>query len=91
MNELTFTCGSIVYQVPRRMWDSIDRYVIHHARPGSFLTAIICNNLKEAVMFADEENMQNIPAYVNYFYNHAPANCWGSKKIMDKWLEGRDD
>ena len=65
---------------------ALKRYIEHHLPPGSFLTAVITNNLKEAVMNADHWNLGNIPAYVNYLYNHAPSQCWGSPARMTAWL-----
>jgi hypothetical protein len=53
--------------------------------PGRFLQAVICNDLKEACGQADNENIHQLPAYVAYFYNHAPHNCWGSRDIMMAW------
>ena len=50
------------------------------------MQAVICNNLKESVGQADDENMDNLPAYVGYFYNEAPSACWGSKEAMDQWI-----
>jgi hypothetical protein len=77
------------------MMEGIKLYIDYgskRARPGSFLTAIICNNLRAAVMYADDENMVNIPAYVDYFYNHTPLDCWGSEERFENWqgLKGGD-
>jgi hypothetical protein len=69
----------------------IQRYVLHRVRPGSFLTAIITNDLQEAVGHADDETLSNIPAFVAYFYNEAPQACWGSQEKMDRWLENKDE
>ena len=75
------------FYIPERMMGGINRYIENGIVPGSFLTAIIQNNLSEAVGQADDENLKNIPAYVSYFYNEAPATCWGSKTQMEKWVE----
>lgn len=87
-NPFLFVYGYQTYEIPEGMRDGLDLYVKQRIRQGSFLTAIIENNLRDAVAFADDVNMQNIPAYVNYFYNHAPSLCWGSQAKMKKWLEG---
>ena len=73
------------YEIPERMVASILRYVESGIRPGSFLRAVICNNLKGAVGQADNENLKNLPAFINYFYNQAPASCWGSYEKMIAW------
>jgi len=76
------------WYIPDRMMGGIRRYIDEKIKPGEFLTAVICNDLAEAVGQADDENINNLPAYVSYFYNLAPAICHGSKKKMDEWLEG---
>lgn len=77
------------FHIPEHMEEGIALYVQEHIRPSDFLCAVICNDLKEAVARADDENMQNLPAFVDYFYNNTPAECWGSKKKMDEWLKKR--
>lgn len=66
--------------------ESIRDYVEHGADPGSFLAAIICNDLKATVAQADDTNMANIPAFVCYFYNEVPSDCWGSSEKMIKHM-----
>ena len=75
------------FYIPARMMDSITRYIDHGIKPGSFLTGVISNNLREAVSNADDENLRNIPAYLGYFYNEAPSPCWGSQELMDQWIQ----
>ena len=74
------------YSIPERMRGSITRYIEDRVIPGGFLQAVICNNLSEAVGRADDENIRNLPAYCNFFYNYAPSQCWGSPEKMAKWL-----
>ncbi|MBT8489906.1 MAG: hypothetical protein KJN62_02540 [Deltaproteobacteria bacterium] len=75
------------FYIPARMGSGIKRYIKNRIRPGDFLSAVICNDLKESCGRADDENMANLPAYVAYFYNYAPSPCWGSKEKMELWLE----
>ena len=77
------------FYIPERMMGGISRYIEQGIPPGDFLTAIITNDLREAVGRADDENLRNIPAYVSYFYNEAPRQCWGSQAKMDAWLEAK--
>ena len=74
--------------IPEDMMGGIRRYIDDKCPPGHFLTAVLENDLKEAVSRADHRNMKVIPAYVSYLYNHAPGNCWGSKEAVDEWLKG---
>jgi hypothetical protein len=73
--------------IPARMADGLQRWIERGIPPGSFLTAVLENNLKEAVCRADEENLFNLPAYVGYLYNEAPAPCWGSPEKVSAWAE----
>jgi len=78
------------FYIPNYMMGAIDRYIHKRIPPGHFLTAVITNNLSEAVTRADDTNLSNLPAYVAYFYNEAPSLCWGSERTMKKWLAGRE-
>lgn len=78
------------FYIPDRMMPGIKRYIEEKCPPSDFLTAVIQNDLSEAVGRADEENMRNLPAYAAYFYNHAPAACHGSKEKMAAWIKSRE-
>ena len=75
------------FYIPEYMMEGLRRYIDHGQRPGGFLTAVICNDLRQACATADDVNLRNIPAYVAYFYNEAPSPCWGSREKMDKWIK----
>ena len=87
---MTYTTHNGKYYIPDRMMGGIERYINDRVIPGNFLQSVISNNLKEAVLYADEENLDNLPAYVGYFYNDAPSGCWGSRDIMNEWLGRRE-
>jgi hypothetical protein len=75
------------WYIPDRMMAGLQRYINDHVPVGDFLTAVLRNDLMEAVNRADEENMANLPAYVGYLYNEAPSSCFGSPERVRKWLE----
>ena len=77
------------FYIPPRMMEGLQRYINSHIKPGSFLLSVLCNDLAEAVMNADDENLGNIPAYVSYLYNKTPRTCWGSEEKVANWLSGR--
>lgn len=79
--------GARKHKIPPRMHPGIINYLVHHQLPGDFLQAIIANNLRAAVERADDENIHLLPAYVSFFYNHAPLGSWGSAKAYKKWIE----
>lgn len=76
-----------MFFIPDHMLDSLQNYVEKHIPVGSFLEAVICNNLREAVAQADDDNLKNLPAFVSYLYNKAPASCWGSLESYKNWIK----
>lgn len=75
------------FAVPERMMQPLHDYCTFGYLPGQFLQAVISNDLAEACGRADWENLRNLPAFVAYLYNEAPAPCWGSKEKMDAWVK----
>lgn len=75
------------YYVPRRMMSALVRYILKGEIPGGFLTAVLQNDLFEAIGRADEENRRNLPAFVSFIYNEAPSTCWGSKEHIKQWAD----
>lgn len=68
----------------------IDQYVRVGQPVGDFLTAVLSNNLKEAFMYADEDNRVDLFEIVGYCYNEIPSSCWGSSGKVEAWLEKWD-
>lgn len=78
--EINFD-GQYAY-IPDRMKEAILAYV-HHRKPlGHFLSAVICNDLREAIGRADEENLALLKVYVQWFYNVCPANLVGRENYV---------
>lgn len=75
------------FHIQNHMMEAIKSYVEHGTRPGDFLTAVICNDLSEAMQRADEKNMRNLPAFVAYFYMEVPLAICGTKEKMDFWIK----
>ena len=77
--------------IPKRTRDNIDRYVKEHHPPGSFLIAVLSNDLVESIGWADEGNREALFEIVGYCYNMIPSECWGSRKAVRRWLMGDDN
>jgi len=65
--------------IPQKMQDSILAYVFDHVPVGSFLEAVICNDLRGAVGRADAENLPLLKLYVQWFFNVCPQLCVGAE------------
>ena len=74
------------FTVRPQVIDGIQRYVQHGVKPGHFLTAVLCNDLRESINRADDDNRQNLIGVVAYCMWEIPGACWGSKEKVDAWL-----
>lgn len=75
--------------IPEGMREGMMRYVEDRKEPGGFLTAVISNNLIDAVCRADKANLPVIKECAQWFYNIAPSPCAGSPEKMRMWLGGK--
>lgn len=73
--------------LPEHIRDGVQRYIEEGICPGSFLQAVITNNLKESFKRADEVNITQMFNIVIFFYNEVPYLCWGSQERMDSWIK----
>ena len=44
-------------------------YIVAKRRPGDFLRSLLCNDLKGAVLCADDQNLALIKIYLQWFHN----------------------
>lgn len=93
MSLLVVGCGSAVGAAqlyftaePAHIRGGIVRYIDEGIAPGSFLTAIICNDLIGACGKADGINRLALFDIVAWFWNESPSSCWKSREAMDAWI-----
>lgn len=72
-------------KLPEQFREGVQLYIEHGIQPGSFLRAVICNDLREAVNRADAHALEVLPELVRFFYWEAPAKCHGSHYKMTMW------
>ena len=73
-------------KVEERILDSLLFYAQRRVKPGHFLTAVLCNNLVEAINRADEESLKALPHIVRFCKNQLPQCCWGSPQAFAEWV-----
>ena len=76
-------------RLPEHMRGTAKRYIEYGINPGSFLSAVICNDLFGAYCKADWINEKHMRDWIMFFYNDAPYQCFGSREAMDAWMKGR--
>lgn len=80
---------SYLYLIPAHLRDGMLRYLRDGIEPGHFLTAVLENNMMEAMGRADEMSRAGLYSICQYLYNHAPGSCYGSPERVQRWMRAR--
>ena len=72
--------------VPAHLHDGLVAYLVHHRMTGSFLRAVLDNNLRLAFLRADAASAAGLPGLVAFLVDWAPMVAWGSEDLVDAWL-----
>lgn len=79
------------YPINDYIYGALERYLNNGISPGSFMTAVLENNLMEAFGRADTFNAANMKNIIGYVYNHVPSNAWGSAEKVRDYLASLKD
>lgn len=71
--------------VPPNLHDGLLRYLRQGILPGSFLRAVLRNDLAGAARRADPFTGRCLPAIVAWLDLFAPANAWGDAEAPERW------
>ena len=71
-----------------RIKEALERYRDHSIKPGDFLTAVLCNDLKMAFFKADSQSTKELPEIVSWCHWELPGGSWGSVKEVREWIAG---
>lgn len=74
-------------EVPEHLHEGFVMYLMHRVRPGSFLTAVLENDLNQAVANADPTSGRMLREVVGFLRGWAPHNAWGSAEIVEAWVK----
>jgi len=91
MRKLDIDAEAALKRLPEHCQAGLRRYIEDHVQPGGFLSAVLRNDLRDAVMAADDINRARLDQYVIFLYNHAPSACWGGERWFNAWIEGEDE
>jgi len=78
------------YEMPELTYKGLSRYVTHHVSPGSFLRAVLSNDLLSSFLIADDYNAIAMYDIVKFCYLELPHSCWGSQGVVDKWIANEE-
>jgi hypothetical protein len=66
--------------------DTLVRYINDGVPTGSFLQAVLSNDLMDAMGRADIESRMDLFEISQFVYNKMPSASWGSRKRVDEWI-----
>ncbi len=73
--------------IPVHCQQALKDWILVAYSPGSFVTAVLENDLMQACGRADHINRHCLFDYVSFLYNDAPASSWGSSDKVKKWSQ----
>lgn len=73
--------------IPPLLLDGLYRYVDDKIPTGSFLNAVLTNNLTETFRRADHESAAALKEILAFVWWELPSNVWGNPKVVKEWLE----
>jgi len=76
-------------KLPTRFVEGMRLWLLYGVRPGSFFFAVLCNDLRNAIGYADPYSLVELPGIVSWLHNEAPAAAWGSPEQCKAWHEER--
>jgi len=73
-------------ELPHHLEPGLRNWLIHGVKPGGFLTAVITNDLEQAVVRMDIFSAATLKQLVLWLVNHAPEGSYGPKALT-AWPE----
>lgn len=79
-------------EIPEHLRDGLGAYLCEKLRPGSFLIAVLSNDLMGAIGRCDfSMSIASLRNLCQLIHTHFPSNCCGSKEAVEKWLGPSDE
>jgi hypothetical protein len=78
------------HEVPPMLLQSLQDHCMHR-RPGagSFITAVLENDLQRACKAGSRESVAALPAIIEWLETNAPMASWGSPENVRRWRRSR--
>lgn len=73
--------------LPEHMRHGMQLYYDHGIEPGSFLRAVLENDLCGAAGRADHVNQRCLFQYAQFLFNEVSRICWGNPEKVQAWID----
>lgn len=74
-------------KLPEHIRYGMFRWIEFGNVPGDWMCYLLTNNLVLTWGFADEINRAHMGDIVDFIYNEAPSQCWGTQEKIDAWAK----
>jgi len=78
------------HDVPEHTCEALENYFFHGYEPGSFVVAVLTNDLVRACTSCDHVNREHIVDIVKWVMHKAPSGSWGSEQRVLNWIKDTD-
>lgn len=75
--------------LPESLRDGMRLYIEHGVPPGSFLEAVLSNDLCQSFARADMTNRWRLGEIMLWIFDNAPPDSWGSPKNYHTWRKAK--
>lgn len=82
-----FNSADYVSKIRPEILAAMNRWGQHGYKPGDFLTAVMKNDLMDAMGRADIGNRHALFDICTYVYNELPGSCHGNEEKFETWAE----
>lgn len=87
MAELIKSEPEYAKKIPAITLHGIQQYVAYGTPGGSFLRALLTNDLGGVHSMADDENWAALRDILYYLNNCTPMSCYGEPDAYESWIE----
>jgi hypothetical protein len=82
------TLSASRWTVPREYFDPLYNYLVHGFEPGSFWTAVLCNDFMAAIQSSHPANtVQALKHTTGWIRDTFPRECYGDYHRVQQWIE----
>lgn len=73
--------------VPEHLQDGLKRYIEQGIPTGYGLRTVLTDApLSRCIPHLDDAALVGLRTVVQFLYNYAPHQCWGSADVVDAWI-----
>lgn len=79
------------WTVPKDYFEPLFNYLVHGFEPGSFWTAVLCNDFRRAMLSSHPSNsIPDLKHTVGWIYDRFPKQALGDYETLQQWIRQSD-